>query len=249
MVHAIIERKIAGDSLALLNYVVRSRPVTRDFPRHNRAAVEMSENVVQLPKPNDWTLIHAYFANMGGMQVKLNYSGTASSSERRLNTSQIAEAFWMRFFTNIQSIQRKDIEFRSKSDLFAKALALLQILWLVASLITRAVQKLAVTQLEIVTVAFAACTFVTYFFCFQKPQDAQIPVFLGELQVPSSLDEEHLISLQSTSLARYLLNPNSPPTNKWLERIPDDNFYPSMSTLQPVGPILCLATVGCDNVA
>lgn len=232
MVHAIIERKNAVDSLVILKTVLK----------YNRIQ----------SNPKDWTLIHAYFANMGGVQMKLKYRGTdtvVSGSERPLVTTQIAGAIFFGLLTNLPSIQRKQIEFRSKSDLFAKGLALLQILWLVASLITRAVQKLAVSQLEIVTVAFAVCTIITYFFCMQKPQDVQIPVYLGELQFPSSLEAERLVSTQPTSLARYLLNPNSPPVGEWLERIPDDNFYPTMSTIQPVGPILCLATVSCRNPA
>lgn len=258
MVHAIVERKMAAEFLLALKFamlrfeVLNPRLYSKGEYVLRRSLLwrEMRDLYVKFPSSlDDWTMTHAYFANMGGIQVNFKHKGSDGSiidsrrPSRRFNTKQIIAAAQMGVITDVQTIPLKEIEDRSKTDLFTKGLALLQILWLVASLITRWVQHLAVSQLEIVATAFAVCTVVTYFFCLPKPQDVQIPIDIEAYEVENRQDVDALVSLQSVSLARYLLEPNSPPVTRWFGRIPDDNFEPSSSFIQPAGPILSFATV------
>jgi hypothetical protein len=226
LVHAAVERKMAVTSLA-----------------------DMDE-VLHHPKNKVWTLTHAYFANKGGVRVKRSDSPLGVFSDTPLTTKQLPAAIRLGALTSVPEISRKEIEDRSKSDKFTKGLALLQSLWLAASLITRAVQNLAVTQLEVVTIAFAVCTIITYGFCWYKPQDVQTPIYIEKFDhEPTDMQAGTLRSLQPFQLGRYLLYPKDLTSHRrrrehFYDRIPNDNFEWADSIIQPVALILCAATVG-----
>lgn len=154
----------------------------------------------------------------------------------------------MDVLTSVPEISKIEIENRSKSDKFTKGLALLQSLWLAASLITRAVQNLAVTQLEVVTIAFAVCTIITYGFCWYKPQDVQTPKYIEKFDnIPTTSQIDTLRSFQPIQLVHYLLHPKdwtiSEHERRFSDRIPNDNFEWADSIIQLVGLILCATTV------
>ena len=69
-----------------------------------------------------------------------------------------------------------EIKDRGKSDWLAKTLVLLQTSWFVVQCIARAVERLPVTHLEIVTLAYAAMNFVIYVFWWNKPLNVDRPV-------------------------------------------------------------------------
>lgn len=71
-----------------------------------------------------------------------------------------------------------DIQDRSKSDAFTKFFALLQCGWLVIQSIARACVGLPITELELTTLVFIFCAFVTYWFWWDKPFDIQTPTLL-----------------------------------------------------------------------
>ena len=69
-----------------------------------------------------------------------------------------------------------EIKDKGKSDWLAKSLVLLQTSWFVTQCISRAVEHLPVTHLEIVTLAYAAMNFVIYIFWWNKPLNVNRPV-------------------------------------------------------------------------
>ena len=69
-----------------------------------------------------------------------------------------------------------EIKDKGKSDWLAKSLVLLQTSWFVLQCIARAVERLPVTHLEIVTLAYAAMNFVIYVFWWNKPLNVNRPV-------------------------------------------------------------------------
>ncbi|OBS26102.1 hypothetical protein FPOA_00045 [Fusarium poae] len=71
----------------------------------------------------------------------------------------------------LPSITKHQINAQSKEDALVKLLTLLQVLWLFAQLVVRKFQGLPSTQLEIATLSYALCTFVTYAFWLHKPKD------------------------------------------------------------------------------
>ena len=91
-------------------------------------------------------------------------------------------------------VTAEEIDDKSKSDFFTKAIIIIQITYFVVGVLVRAGQDFAVTQLELGVVGFVACSFVTYCFCMAKPKgvctaytikdfkDRPLPLRIKELQ-------------------------------------------------------------------
>jgi hypothetical protein len=73
-------------------------------------------------------------------------------------------------------ITEAEIEDRSKGDPLGKGLVVLQTSWFIAQCIARASQQLVVTEIELVTLAFATLNGLMYFFWWNKPLDVRCPV-------------------------------------------------------------------------
>ena len=69
-----------------------------------------------------------------------------------------------------------EIEDRSKSDWLAKSLVLVQTSWFVIQCISRAAARLPVTELELVTLAYATISFGIYLAWWDKPRNVAIPI-------------------------------------------------------------------------
>ena len=78
-------------------------------------------------------------------------------------------------YINFPDITEKEINDRSKGGVLSKCLVLLQTGWFVMQCIARGVERLPVTELELVTVAFATLNFVTYLFWWDKPLNVRRP--------------------------------------------------------------------------
>ena len=76
-------------------------------------------------------------------------------------------------YIDFPDITQKEIKDRSKGDVLSKSLVILQTGWFVVQCIARAIEHLPVTELELVTVAFATLNFVTYVFWWNKPLNVQ----------------------------------------------------------------------------
>ena len=66
-------------------------------------------------------------------------------------------------------ISEKEIQDRSKGDGLSKALAVVQTTWFLAQCISRKVQGLTITGIELVTFAFAFLNGIMYFLWWNKP--------------------------------------------------------------------------------
>ncbi len=73
-------------------------------------------------------------------------------------------------------ITAAEINDRSKGDGLAKLIAILQTSWFIAQCIARTRLNLAITELELVTLAIASLNAVTYMFWWSKPLCVQEPV-------------------------------------------------------------------------
>jgi hypothetical protein len=94
--------------------------------------------------------------------------------------------------TSLISITEEEIKDRSKSDPLAKIIVLCQTLWFIAQSVTRGVEGLSITNLEILTNAFAVLNFVTYFLWWNKPQRVRFPIVIdaSETEEASELTQE-----------------------------------------------------------
>jgi hypothetical protein len=72
-------------------------------------------------------------------------------------------------------ITEKEIEDRSRGDALLKGFVALQTSWFVLQCLARGMRGLAVTQLELVTLAFVALNLVTYGLWWEKPFNISCP--------------------------------------------------------------------------
>ena len=93
-------------------------------------------------------------------------------------------------------LSTSDLEDRSKGDVFVKGAAILQLTWLVIQIVARASEGLAITLLEITTLAYAACAIATYVLLWHKPQDVMTPTYFD---AGTLLTREHVIGLAARS--------------------------------------------------
>jgi hypothetical protein len=114
----------------------------------------------------EWTLAHSYFANMGGFHYRGNVHFPLTASQY----AQDCELYEM------PEVTEDDITDRSKQDIFAKGIALIQISQLVISLIVRKTQSLPFSQLEALTLGLAIFGIGTYIVYWYKPQDIGVPI-------------------------------------------------------------------------
>ncbi|KAK1752663.1 hypothetical protein QBC47DRAFT_454050 [Echria macrotheca] len=132
-----------------------------------------------------WSLTHSFFAMMGGIRVIQEEESRALNDESEPHESQIERSYVLlpRFLFRLRSsgdipampsITEPEIMDRSKSSVFVKALAVLQVCWVCMQVIGRSARGLAVSQLELVVVAFAVCAVFIYAFLASKPKDVRI---------------------------------------------------------------------------
>ncbi|KAE9969585.1 hypothetical protein EG328_006798 [Venturia inaequalis] len=118
---------------------------------------------------SSWTRSHSWFATMGGFAVR-NPAGHLRALDsdtflRLLKNQTIA----------VPRISVTDIEKKSNGNGAIKAIAAIQILYLAAEILGRAVQHLAVTTLELFTLAMAMMALILYAIWWDKPLDVMLP--------------------------------------------------------------------------
>ena len=89
-------------------------------------------------------------------------------------------------------ITEDEINDRSKSNSFVKAIAVTQILWMVVQIIVRTSRGLAITQLEIAVMAFSVCAVILYIFNWRKPKGIKttfpLAIFSGD--IPDAIERQ-----------------------------------------------------------
>ncbi|KIJ08299.1 hypothetical protein PAXINDRAFT_89053 [Paxillus involutus ATCC 200175] len=109
-----------------------------------------------------WTRTHGFFALMGGFVLQ---DGTQRTKLKRRHDLQ-----WLRNGTIMNlDITKEEIKDRSKSDGLGKAILVIQLFWFILQIVARATNHLAITLLEIDTLAMAALSFLLFFFWWSKP--------------------------------------------------------------------------------
>ncbi|KAK7060121.1 hypothetical protein VNI00_000885 [Paramarasmius palmivorus] len=74
------------------------------------------------------------------------------------------------------TITESEINDRSRADAITKSIAIVQTIWFLFQVGARAIQGLAITELEIITVGFAILNFATYVSWWYKPLRVQRPL-------------------------------------------------------------------------
>ena len=159
-----------------------------------------------------WTMAHGFFIGMGGFTL-YDQRGTAV---KVLEPKELEELYdegkvaW-------PSITEEEIQDKSKGDYLSKGIVIVQISWFIVQCIVRAAYGLAITELEVVTLAFAVLSGITYYLWWHKPLDVRcsVPVYLlPQLnQGPQSPIHEEIQILQQSPIIPNR-KPNSTSTSQ-----------------------------------
>ena len=117
----------------------------------------------------NWSIVHAFYANAGGFM--LNTPDCPAFPINAKSIHYLRSTGWIKPL----NITRESIWDRSKADLFAKGFALIQTSWLLIQCISRVIQQLSITPLELFSLAFILPTIATGFFWANKPQNVEEP--------------------------------------------------------------------------
>ncbi|KAF8641291.1 hypothetical protein AX16_010070 [Volvariella volvacea WC 439] len=129
----------------------------------------MAGRIAEDNRDRGWTKTHGFFVQMGGLVQR-----RSDSTYRVLCESlEVKNA-------KIPSIPEREIQDHGKGDLLAKAIVVVQTTWFVAQCIARKVQGLVLTEIELVTLAFAALNVVTYALWWNKPLNIGYPIYFDE---------------------------------------------------------------------
>jgi hypothetical protein len=91
------------------------------------------------------------------------------------------------FLTGIKNVDAEDIMDKSKGDALSKGLAMVQGLWFTTQCVARVHQHLAVTELEVATLAFAVVNILIWLLWWDKPLDVQRQIVVGPVKLPDAL--------------------------------------------------------------
>lgn len=87
-----------------------------------------------------------------------------------LTALQILRAKSFKLFDTLPEVPPRQLECLSNSDSLVKLFSVVQMAWLMVELIVRYKQNIISSQLEVVTLAFSACSVVTYAILWDRPR-------------------------------------------------------------------------------
>lgn len=126
-----------------------------------------SRRLARKYKEFGWTKTHGFFAIMGGFAIYYDNQSWSTVNPGALEP----------YLRNREiDITQGEIEDKSKGDALAKALVLLQVTWFILQFLARVVAHLPITELEVVTMAFAILNLMVYFCWWNKPLNVQYPI-------------------------------------------------------------------------
>ncbi|KAF8654680.1 hypothetical protein AX16_003470 [Volvariella volvacea WC 439] len=125
-----------------------------------------------------WTKTHGFFVQMGGLIYNdgkdCHVITIGPEGDVRLGDFIISDPGRA---IVLPEITEEEIQDKGKGNFISKAVVVIQTTWFVCNCIARHAQNLSITKLELVTLAFAALNIVTYVLWWNKPLDAQYPIY------------------------------------------------------------------------
>ncbi|KAL9043526.1 MAG: hypothetical protein Q9214_003290 [Letrouitia sp. 1 TL-2023] len=119
-----------------------------------------------------WSIRHAFYANMGGFVLQPRESAPFPINAKQLHYL-LTEGY-----IEFPSLSAKEVWDKSKADGFQKSLTCLQTGWFIVQIVGRAIQRLPVTTLELTTLSFVFCTLAMFIQWANKPLDVESPTIL-----------------------------------------------------------------------
>jgi hypothetical protein len=166
------------------------------FAVGQRYEAKMSVTAFTKAGYTSWTMCHGFYANMGGFVLHPRDSEPFPVTARQLHYLVVHK------FVPYPTLDKKELEDKSKADGFAKLLTCLQITWLLLQLSARLVQKLPITTLELTTLTYVICGLACFWQWKHKPLEVTTPTpIICERSIQEILDAS-TNSEEQLSLAR-----------------------------------------------
>ncbi|KAF5378947.1 hypothetical protein D9757_008737 [Collybiopsis confluens] len=139
-----------------------------------RSAMYALKRLREIDACKHWTMTHGMFLVMGGFML-------TDASGKRIQTLQEDDLAHLLRKGDIKlpPLTGAEIMDKSKGDALAKLVVLIQTSWFIAQVFSRVVLRLAITELELTTLAFALLNFLTYGLWWKKPLDVRYPILLS----------------------------------------------------------------------
>lgn len=138
-------------------------------------------------------MTHGMFLVMGGFVL-------TDSSGKRIGVLQEIdlERLLSRGQIVLPHLSSSEIMDKSKGDAITKTLVLIQTTWFMLQVISRALQHLPITELELTTSAFALLNILTYTLWWKKPMDVRHPVLIS---LPDNRDRDPICFARKSLLS------------------------------------------------
>lgn len=130
-----------------------------------------------------------------GMQTTLQ---TFEGDVWVLTAAQLVEARRRKLIPRLPHLTEDEVSDRNKGDLLVKILALLQVSWMLIQILARAKKHISSTPLEIMSLSFAACAFVTYILQLNHPQDVTTSIYIDASRLSTVDDMRNIAYLGPT---------------------------------------------------
>jgi hypothetical protein len=148
-----------------------------------------------------WTRAHGFFLVMGGFQLFERSDPPSQLADERNDHATHAVGRFVRILdfrdvlehkleTIIPFVTEEEIKDKGKSDALSKFIVLLQTSWFIIQCIARGIKHLPLTELEIVTLAYAMLNLFVYIFWWDKPYNVGCPIRVYESLSTSHTQEK-----------------------------------------------------------
>ena len=153
-----------------------------------------------------WTATHGHFLIMGGFklvraddEVLLDDESFCNVLGMQEHGARVNPRFGETQEIAFPVVTAAEIRDKGRGDFLSKAIAILQSIWFIVQCIARGVEGLALTELELVTLALASLTGLMYYFWWDKPLGVMEPirVYTVDMGPPNKVVDgaEQLVSM------------------------------------------------------
>jgi hypothetical protein len=167
-----IRRQISQSLIAIMAPEYLANKAIRDFMR--------ARKIFKKARQNGWnlTLCQAHLINMNGIQIRRFGSVKESVVVGFDKICSILDNASLRTYIQEQFPSDESISDTSKSDVLGKGITILQMIWFVSQVLTRHIEGLSVSIIELSTLAYVCLAVATYAAWFNKPQGISTPIVI-----------------------------------------------------------------------
>ena len=148
----------------------------RDTETHQE--LTEAESSKALKQKSRWTMVHGFYAGMGGFAFRSDRTTDVFNADHRRLTLTARGVALLADCGLLPDISKETICDKSKSDGLSKSIACVQAAWMIVQIVGRLRAGLQITQLEINTLGHVFCALVIYVLWWHKPRMVQEAIIL-----------------------------------------------------------------------